>query len=370
MESLPLRGGFGIMLHWGASSVPAWAPVENGSFHDILQKYGWTKCFTHSPYAEWYVNNYQTEGTPAFEYHMKHFGKNVTYDDFIREFLSKTMEYNPETWAELIAESGATYCILIMKHMDGALLWPSGIKHPSFPDFTVKEDIPGRLFHALRKKNIRCGIYYSGWFDRLWKPKPILSFKDMFFGGTNSWAYKDYVFSHYKEIIDRYKPDVLWNDIGIPGGQLRKKIFDYYRKSIPHGIVNDRWMKMGWLMQAGMLIPGVPLFAAHMGRNMALNGKGNGISRKRYYNFVTCEYTIPSENSSIAWEMVRSTGLSFGYNKAENEKDQLTPSQAKELINTCHAAGGNLLLNFGIPFDGKFTEYQTFLFKNINTKTQ
>ena len=51
------RARFGIFVHWGAYSVPAWAePIgELGTVDDDLE---W---FTHNPYAEWYLNTIRIE---------------------------------------------------------------------------------------------------------------------------------------------------------------------------------------------------------------------------------------------------------------------------------------------------------------------
>lgn len=57
---------FGIFIHWGAYSVPAWGePI--GELGTMEAK----KWFPHNPYAEWYFNTIRIEGSPAQEHHKK-----------------------------------------------------------------------------------------------------------------------------------------------------------------------------------------------------------------------------------------------------------------------------------------------------------
>lgn len=90
---------FGIFIHWGAYSVPAFGePIgELGT----MEAKTW---FPHNPYAEWYFNTIRIEGSPAQEHHKKVHG-NAPYDDFLDQW--KAEKFNPDQWAELFAYSGA-----------------------------------------------------------------------------------------------------------------------------------------------------------------------------------------------------------------------------------------------------------------------
>ena len=60
-QSLPdwaREASFGIFIHWGAYSVPAWAePI--GALGTIPDE----QWFAHNPYAEWYANRPAAERT-------------------------------------------------------------------------------------------------------------------------------------------------------------------------------------------------------------------------------------------------------------------------------------------------------------------
>ena len=68
---------FGIFVHWGAYSVPAWAePI--GALGAVDPDI-W---FKHNPYAEWYWNTIRIEGSPAQNHHRAvHGGR--PYDEFL-----------------------------------------------------------------------------------------------------------------------------------------------------------------------------------------------------------------------------------------------------------------------------------------------
>src|SRR5689334_5357229 len=57
---------FGIFIHWGLYSVPAWAPPTGE-----LGKVDWSKWFRNNPYAEWYLNTLRIADSPTYEHHRK-----------------------------------------------------------------------------------------------------------------------------------------------------------------------------------------------------------------------------------------------------------------------------------------------------------
>ncbi len=54
--------------------------------------------------------------------------------------------------------------------------------------------------------------------------------------------YREYAVAQVRELIQRYKPDLLWNDIAWPTGSKRfySVIADYYN-TVPEGVIDDRW---------------------------------------------------------------------------------------------------------------------------------
>ena len=94
---------FGIFIHWGLYSVPAWGP--KGS------------------YAEWYLNGLLNNDTARIKFHQENYGDDFQYRDFINYFTAQ--KYDPNEWASLFKKAGAKYVVLTSKHHDGFCLWPS-----------------------------------------------------------------------------------------------------------------------------------------------------------------------------------------------------------------------------------------------------
>lgn len=43
-----------------------------------------------------------------------------------------------------------------------------------------------------------------------------------------------------RELVDRYQPSVLWNDICWPSGGSLAALFAHFYNTVPDGVVNDR----------------------------------------------------------------------------------------------------------------------------------
>ena len=52
-----------------------------------------------------------------------------------------------------------------------------------------------------------------------------------------------YAAHHVRELIDRYRPSVLWNDICWPSGGDLPALFADYCNAVPDGVINDRWIE-------------------------------------------------------------------------------------------------------------------------------
>ena len=65
-------------------------------------------------------------------------------------------------------------------------------------------------------------------------------------------AYAAYAYLHVKDLVDRYRPDILWNDIEWPdagkhGTSLGLfELMEHYYRRVPDGVVNDRWGDTHW----------------------------------------------------------------------------------------------------------------------------
>src|SRR4051812_33234328 len=222
---------FGIFVHWTAAAVPAFAPVGPSPF-ELAAEYGQEAAFAQSPYVEWYQNSLAIEGSPVQRHHAATYG-DLPYDAFVRRFLSTHHGWNPHDWAELFARAGARYVVLVTKHHDGVLLWPSTLPNPHKPAWQSGRDVVGDLADAVRDRGMRFGTYYSGGLDWTFGGLPITDFASMVAAIPQTDAYLAYADAHWRELIDRYEPCVLWNDIGFPAAADLDALFDAYVDRVP-----------------------------------------------------------------------------------------------------------------------------------------
>jgi alpha-L-fucosidase len=133
--------------------------------------------------------------------------------------------------------------VLVTKHHDGYCLWPTSVPNPRRAGWHSDRDIVGELAEAVRDAGMRFGLYYSGGLDWTFDDRPIGTFADLVAAVPSDPAYGDYAEAQVHELIDRYRPAVLWNDIAWPfGGERLWRLFADYYAAVPDGVINDRWM--------------------------------------------------------------------------------------------------------------------------------
>jgi alpha-L-fucosidase len=310
----------GIFIHYGLYSVPGWAPLSHPE-HDFRN----TDYIKNNPYAEWYLNVMRIPGSPTQAYHREHYGVDFGYYDFAPIFNRESKKWNPGQWATIFREAGAKYVVLTSKHHEGFTLWPSTTPNPS-PTLPkdrqhAERDIVGDLTAAVRKQGLHMGLYYSGGYDWTFNTGPIMTAADYQAVKPETEAYGQYAFAQIHELIERYHPDVLWNDIDWPktGNALQVEA-DYYN-AVPDGVIDDRF----------------------------------GIA---HADFTSPEYQKLDEISPKKWEECRGLGRSFGYNRAEGEAETIAPGDLIALLVDIVSKNGNLLLDVGPEADGTIPPVQ------------
>jgi len=314
---------FGIMIHWSLYSVPAFA-LPTAQFGEIPIDEYW---YSFISYAEWYQNSIRIGARPFREYHEKTFGKDFRYEQFADLF--KAEYFDAAQWSKLFKKVGAKYVVLATKHHDGFCLWNS--KYTEFNSYNLgpKRDIVEELANAVRAEGIRFGTYYSGLLDWRFSPYPILTTQEKKNPPNCTKEYADYAYMQCMELIDKYKPSLLWGDIGWPraGFDYLNVLWAHFYNTVPDGVINDRWSD------------GVP---------------GHEI----WCDFTTLEYKAYEPSKEKKWEMIRGLGLSFGYNQFDKYIDK---NELITLLIDCVSKGGNLLLNIGPKADGTIPKEQVEL---------
>ncbi len=332
----------GIFVHWYPASVPAFAPLSDDVF-TMADQFGWNVAMRQTPYAEWYWNSLALGDTPVAAHHQDVYG-DMPYEDFVPMWAEAVKDWDPSDWVNLFQRSGAQYVVAGTKHHDGVLLWPSDTPNPHRDDWNAGRDLIGPLIDSLRKVGMRIGLYYSGGLDWTFagagepnNPHGIGSFSEMIEAIPRSPEYAAYVEAHWHELIDRYQPDILWNDISHPIAGNWKDLFAYYYEQIPNGVVNDRF---------------------------DLRGVMKGTS---HADFTTPEYRTAPATMSRKFEVCRGIGRSFGYNAQEQEADFLSPHDLIWEFIDIVSRGGNLLLNVGPTARGEIQFAQRLRLEALGT---
>jgi alpha-L-fucosidase len=308
----------GIFIHWGLYSVPAWAqPTQE------ITKIDPDKVFSNNPYAEWYLNSLRIVGSPTYKHHIATYGKDFDYYRFIDSFNSQTKNWRPDEWASLFKTTGARYVVLTTKHHEGFRLWPSAVANPKAAgrDLNAKRDLTGELTAAVRSAGMKMGLYYSGGLDWTFTTQPIVTMKDLLARVPQTPEYAAYADAHWRELTDRYKPSVMWNDISYPKGGNILDIFAHYYNTVADGAIDDRF----------------------------------GV---KFADYTSPEYATYDKITQKKWEACRGLGLSFGYNQAEGPEQVIAPDKLIALLVDIVSKNGNLLLDVGPRADGSISDIQ------------
>lgn len=304
---------FGIFIHWGVYSVPAWAPAN-------------ADIGVYAKYSEWYwnrINDNSNAGKLFREYHNNMYGEDFLYQDFAPLF--KAQHWDPEQWAQLFKRAGAKYVVLTSKHHEGFTLWPSEQSwNWNSVDIGPHRDICGDLTKAVKDAGLHMGFYYSlyEWYNPLYH--------------NNLEKYvDDHMIPQMKDLVSSYKPDLLWTDgeWDHPSEKWKSTEFLawlYNDSPVKNSIcVNDRWGKE---------------------------------TRSKHGGFYTTEYDLVHDGQKgaiqKAWEECRGIGTSFGYNQMETPENYLTSDALIDVLIEKVADGGNLLLDVGPTADGRIPAIQ------------
>lgn len=219
---------FGIFIHWGIYSVPA---------------YG----------SEWYSRNMYIQGTPEYEHHIKTYGKHSEfgYKDFIPMF--KAEKFNADEWADLFQNAGANYVVPVAEHHDGFQMYRSEISHWNAYEMGPKRDVLGELKESCGSRGMQVGASshrVEHWFfmghgkefdsdikepmqrgDFYWPAMPEADHYDIFSKPEPTEEYLQDWLVRSCEIIDRYRPKILYFDWWIQHSACKpylKKLAAYY----------------------------------------------------------------------------------------------------------------------------------------------
>lgn len=290
---------FGVFIHWGVYSVPAYGQVGE--------------------YAEWYWNRImgnQPKFAPWREFHQKNYG--FDYMDFAPQFKAEL--YDAKQWANIVKRAGIKYVVLTSKHHEGFALWPSAEANRTWGrpwnavEIGPKRDVLGELATATRAAGLKFGFYYSlyEWYNPLWK--------------TDRARYvTEHMTPQFKDVVTRYQPSIIFSD-----GEWDMPSKDWGSEALLAWLFNETANK----------------------DEVVVNDRWGKDTRHKHGGYWTTEYAAGLKDGSHPWEESRGMAYSYGVNRAERVDDYKT---AREFIFTLIdlvSRGGNLLLDIGPNGDG------------------
>ncbi|MFN8207627.1 MAG: alpha-L-fucosidase [Bacteroidales bacterium] len=300
---------FGIFIHWGVYSVPAWAPAD-------------ADIGVYARYAEWYWNRLVVDDGNAHKYfrehHEKMYGTDFKYQDFAPMFRAEF--FNPDEWADVFKKSGARYIVLTSKHHEGFTLWPSRESwNWNAVDIGPHRDLAGDLSAAVKKAGLHMGFYYSlyEWFNPLYL--------------ENLGKYVDeHMIPQMKDLVTRYQPDLLWTD-----GEWEHPSTDWRSEEFLAWLYNESSVK----------------------EKVVVNDRWGSETRSKHGGIYTTEYNLINDKEMEGEiphpvEECRGIGTSFGYNRIETLKHYMSSEALIHLLIEKVANGSNLLLDIGPTADG------------------
>lgn len=343
----------GIFLHWGLYSVPGWAP-QVANIQELLRERGPSEMLKHNPYAEWYMNTMQIDGSPTRQHHQAIYGAHFPYDGFVETFDTESSGADLDAMASICKKAGAGYVVLTTKHHDGFTLWPSSVEHPTKGSYHAKRDLVGELTEAVRAQGMAMGLYYSGGYDWPYNGAVLKQAADTILAVPNSDEYREYATAHVREIIDRYRPSVLWNDICWPAGGNLAELFAYYYNEVDDGVINDRWLEstLPRNQAAELAIRGLGLAADRLWKVLPGKAKSLTFPSAHHFDFETPEYSTFDQIREKKWEATRGVGHSFGANRNERPRDIVTATELVRTFVDIVSKNGNLLIGIGPEPDG------------------
>src|SRR5690242_13905350 len=230
---------FGIFIHWGFYSVPAFA-------------------------NEWYPRNMYRAGSEENKHHVATYGSpdKFGYKDFIPMF--KAEHYDPAAWADLFRKAGAKYVVPVAEHHDGFAMYDSGLSDWTAAKMGPHRDLIGDLGKAVRAAGLHFGVsshrvehnFFLGvgrsipsdvndpqyamlygpahnWLMNPWGTPLNSDFTYVSSAWANDWLARS------AELVEKYHPDIVYFDWWIGQASIRANLARfaafYYNSSLKYG---------------------------------------------------------------------------------------------------------------------------------------
>lgn len=274
---------------------------------------------------------YSVEGTSeSWAFHNRH----ISHGDYMRQIEGFTAsDWDPETWVNIIRQSGARYAVITSKHHDGVALWDTRMNNLSIPQQSpAQRDVLTPFVDELRNAGLKAGVYYS----------------------LIDWTYPDYPgFLRDSSKYDREKEPERW--------ELFLRFYQGQINELLHLVNPDLWWFDGdWEHPA-------EVWQAEKLRNTILSHNPNAIINGRLAGFG--DYETPEQNFPVSrpgyehWELCMTTNNSWGWQPKDTTFK--TPYEVISIFADAISNGGNMLLAIGPREDGTIPDEQLHILTEL-----
>jgi len=237
---------FGIFIHWGVYSVPAFG-------------------------SEWYPREMYISGSEESKHELAVYGPldSFGYKDFIPRF--KAEKFDPLAWARLFKEAGAKYVVPVFEHHDGFAMYDSSLSDWTAAKMGPHRDLLGDLAIAIRKEGLHLGAsshrtehnFFLG-VGRTIRSDVNNPQYAAFYGPAHEWlvnspgtplandftfvsqAWTDDWLARSAEIVEKYHPEIMYFDWWVGQSSVRPALVRfaafYYNSTLqqgnPVGVIN------------------------------------------------------------------------------------------------------------------------------------
>jgi len=249
--------------------------------------------------------------------------KEVPYLAYMNQLKGFTLKnYDPNQWANLIAQTGAKYAVVTTKHHDGVATYDTKLNDVSIVKATpAQKDLIAPLFSELRKRNIKCGAYFSliDWSHPDYPGFLKDSGRYLLANDTAKWEkFRHFFQGQINELSTKFNPDLFWFD-----GDWEHSASEWQASKVRQSILSTN-------------------------KNAIINGRLQGFG----------DYETPEQNFPVTrpkakyWELCMTLNNNWGYRVTDT--NWKTPYEVISIFTDIVSNGGNLLLDIGPKEDGTF----------------
>ncbi len=319
---------FGMWAHWGPQSA-----AEDG---------------------DWYARNIYIQDSPQYKFHVDHYGhpSKAGFRAVIPTW--RASDFDPGYLVSMYRKAGAKYFVSMGVHHDNFDLWNSKYQEWNSVKMGPKKDVVGMFRKAALENGLKFGVSEHLWISWKWFAVSHLSDKTGPLAGVPydgndpqyqglyheaavkaigekfSWddqlipeSWKRRWFLRIRDLIDKYQPDLLYTDGGMP-------FEDYGSKLVSH-LYNTNAKRHGGVTQA-----------VYNSKNREDCAQG------------TCVLDVERGVVDQIWPTGWQTDTCIGqWHYKRDIRNYKSPKTVVDLLVDIVSRNGNLLLNVPLPNSGR-----------------